>query len=176
MKDRVKVRISGEEQQLILDGIQELIAYQDRDNRVLWANLATGRSVDQTPDELVGRFCYEIWHQRDSPCEGCPVVIARETGKPQEAEITSPDGRIWHIRGYPIVDEKEVFGIIEITSEITERKLMEKQARQAREIAEGIVETIREPLLVLDADLKVVSANGPSTALSGRLLRRQRAA
>ncbi|MBC7219365.1 MAG: PAS domain S-box protein [Hadesarchaea archaeon] len=155
-----KVGISEEEQRLILDGIQELIAYQDLENRVLWANLAAGRAVGQTPDELVGRFCYEIWHQRESPCEGCPVVKARETGRPQESEIASADGRFWHIRGYPLVNKMgKVFGVIEITSEITERKLMERQTRLAREMAEGIVETVREPLLVLDADLRVVSAN-----------------
>ncbi|MGC8817220.1 MAG: PAS domain-containing protein [Candidatus Hadarchaeum sp.] len=149
-----------ERSRLILDGIQELIAYQDLENRVLWANKVSGDSVGLAPEKLVGRFCYEIWHRRDRPCEGCPVVKARETGQPQEAEITTPDGRVWYIRGYPVRDERgRVLGVIEITHEITERKQLELEMQKARELAEGIVDTVREPLLVLDADLKVVSAN-----------------
>jgi diguanylate cyclase (GGDEF)-like protein/PAS domain S-box-containing protein len=44
-------------------------------------------------------------------------------------------------------------------SDITERKRAEHAAKEAREFAENIVSTIREPLLVLSADLKVISAN-----------------
>ncbi len=42
---------------------------------------------------------------------------------------------------------------------ITGRKNAEQTAKEAREYAESIVETVREPLLVLDADLRIVSAN-----------------
>ncbi|HSB30021.1 MAG TPA: PAS domain-containing protein [Candidatus Sulfobium mesophilum] len=38
-------------------------------------------------------------------------------------------------------------------------KRAEAVTLEARRYAEGIIETIREPLLVLDADLKVLSAN-----------------
>lgn len=43
--------------------------------------------------------------------------------------------------------------------DITERKKAEQITEEAREYAESIVETIREPLIVLDASLKVISAN-----------------
>jgi PAS domain S-box-containing protein len=46
-----------------------------------------------------------------------------------------------------------------IQKRITERKRRERAAREAREYAESIVETVREPLVVLDADLKVISVN-----------------
>jgi signal transduction histidine kinase len=41
----------------------------------------------------------------------------------------------------------------------TERKRAEIAAQETRRYAESIVETVREPLMVLDADLKVLSAN-----------------
>jgi PAS domain S-box-containing protein len=44
-------------------------------------------------------------------------------------------------------------------AEITERKRVEEDLVRAHKHAESIVETIREPLLVLAADLKVISAN-----------------
>ena len=44
-------------------------------------------------------------------------------------------------------------------AEITDRKRAEEAFLEAQEHVESIVETIREPLLVLTADLKVISAN-----------------
>ena len=44
-------------------------------------------------------------------------------------------------------------------AEITDRKRAEETFVRAQKYIEGIVETIREPLLVLTADLKVISAN-----------------
>ena len=46
-----------------------------------------------------------------------------------------------------------------LQTEITKRKRAEETFEKAQKYAESIVETIREPLLVLTADLKVISAN-----------------
>jgi diguanylate cyclase (GGDEF)-like protein/PAS domain S-box-containing protein len=43
--------------------------------------------------------------------------------------------------------------------DITERKQLEKEVQDAREYAESIVETVHEPLLVLDSNLKMLTAN-----------------
>jgi PAS domain S-box-containing protein len=42
---------------------------------------------------------------------------------------------------------------------MAERKRTEQAVQDAREYAESIVETVREPLMVLDADLRVISVN-----------------
>ena len=47
----------------------------------------------------------------------------------------------------------------ELVFELTARKQSEAEIRDALEYAENIVETVREPLVVLDADLKVLTAN-----------------
>ncbi|MFH0966524.1 MAG: PAS domain-containing protein, partial [Methanobacteriota archaeon] len=44
--------------------------------------------------------------------------------------------------------------------DITSRKAAEDEVIQDREYAESIVDTVREPLLILDRDLTVVSASG----------------
>lgn len=47
----------------------------------------------------------------------------------------------------------------ELFRDDTERRHAERSLRDALAYAEGIVETVREPLVVLDADLRVRSAN-----------------
>ena len=43
--------------------------------------------------------------------------------------------------------------------DVTERKQLETEIQDAREYAENIVETVREPLVVLNSDLKILTAN-----------------
>ena len=59
--------------------------------------------------------------------------------------------------------EQFIDELVELRRRIAELEELEaahkRAAQETREYAESIVETIREPLLVLDADLKVISAN-----------------
>jgi PAS domain S-box-containing protein len=58
-----------------------------------------------------------------------------------------------------IVGKGELIGVRGVDKEITEPKQMEKNGLNALDYAENIVATIREALLVLDANLRVVSAS-----------------
>jgi two-component system CheB/CheR fusion protein len=55
--------------------------------------------------------------------------------------------------------ENVIDGVVLTFVHITHVKKAEQEAQEARAVAEGIVETIREPLLLLDGDLTVKSAN-----------------
>jgi PAS domain S-box-containing protein len=49
--------------------------------------------------------------------------------------------------------------IVELEASEAQQKRAEQVIRDAQELAESIVATVREPLLVLDADLRVITAN-----------------
>jgi len=129
------LRESEVEKDAILSSMTELVAYQDLEHRILWANRAASESIGLAYEQMVGRHCYEIWQQRSEPCAGCPIISTRETGQPQETEMTTNDGRIWSIRGYPIRDANgDITGVVELTQDITERKRAEEAVLKHKDL------------------------------------------
>lgn len=123
---------SEREKALILSSVSELVTYLDKDLRIVWANKAAGDSVGLPAGALTGRFCYDIGHRRQGPCSGCPVLDVVAMGEQREGEITSSDGRVWFIRGYPVKGENgEISGVVEVTREITARKRAEESLKKS---------------------------------------------
>ncbi len=130
---------SEKEKSLILEGVSDLVTFQDTELKIRWANKAAGDSVGKKPEELVGRHCYEIWHGRLSPCPNCPVLEAIRTDSFQQGEVTSPDGRVWSIRARPLKDESgKVIGAVETTTEITQQRRAEEERKALTEIFQAL--------------------------------------
>lgn len=128
-------QITPEIMAIILDSMLEHVVYQDTENKLLWVNRAAAESVGLSPEELVGRYCYEVWHQRQQPCAGCPVVKARKTGQLEKAEITGRDGKVWLIQGNPVRDVNgNITALVEVTLEITEHKQAEEALKESEAV------------------------------------------
>ncbi|TAK89889.1 MAG: PAS domain-containing protein [Burkholderiaceae bacterium] len=82
-----------------------------------------------------------------------------DTLVPMEREVGGPSGSWYLVRIQPYRTMDNVIdGVVLTFADITER-LAHAAARKVLELAKGIVDTIREPLLVLNGDLDVVSAS-----------------
>jgi two-component system CheB/CheR fusion protein len=83
-----------------------------------------------------------------------------ETLVPFEREVRTTGGA-WYlarIQPYRTLDNV-IEGVVLTFVPLTEIKQVREQLRGARELAESIVDTVREPLVVLDGGLRVVSAS-----------------
>ncbi|MDF0700424.1 PAS domain S-box protein [Rhizobium sp. MC63] len=77
-----------------------------------------------------------------------------------DAEVQSDAGRWYLRRMLPYrTRDNHIAGVVVTFSDITERKRAADAAEEARIYSEAIVETIRQPLLILNSDLRVQSAN-----------------
>jgi two-component system CheB/CheR fusion protein len=83
-----------------------------------------------------------------------------DTLVPFEQEVHTPNGAWYLVRIQPYRTLDNVIeGVVLTFTDISKRIQAEAAVQVARELAENIVDTIREPLVVLDSDLQVVSAN-----------------
>lgn len=152
-RTRRLIEASRREKQLVLDSIADHVVYQDRDMKIAWCNRAAAASVGKHPSELVGARCWEVWHRGNSPCRGCPVERALASGRNEEAEMTTPDGAVWQVRGYPARDEEgRVEGVVEISREITHRVMAVRALRESEERFQTFMLAIREIVWSAQAD------------------------
>jgi len=134
MRAEKALRESEAQKSAILDASIDRIRYVDKDMRIIWGNKATALVHGLSPEDLVGKTCYEAFVGRNTPCEGCATVKARETGRIERAEIYQPKvkgikgGTYWGSYCVPLWNEEgDTEGFIQIGRDITVRKLAEER-------------------------------------------------
>ena len=128
------LKYSEEINRLILDSVTENVVFQDPECRIVWANHAAVHSAGVSVQDLIGRYCHEIWHNRSKPCDNCPVLGAICSGEQQTALTCSPEGREWITRGSPIVGpDGAVIGGLKTGLEITALRAAESELIRSKE-------------------------------------------
>ena len=156
------------EKALILNSIDDLVVFHNPEMKILWTNRAAEVSVNSPPGGLVGRRCWEIWHQRNTPCAGCPVVLTLGTGEPHLDEIRSPDGREWFIRSYPIKnDDGTLKGIVELCQDITERKRVERALKESEERFRATFDQAAVGMTHVDLESRFIRVNQKFCDIAG---------
>jgi PAS domain S-box-containing protein len=129
---------SREQISVILDSMKDiLVYYETRDLKIAWTNKEAADSLQMKPEDLIGRYCYELWQNRNEPCVDCAVLKTWETGEPTESVTSSPDGRFWRVTGWPVKDTTgNVKAVVEVTRDITTEEKAERAIRKAKARAE----------------------------------------
>ncbi|NVM20079.1 MAG: PAS domain S-box protein, partial [Candidatus Lokiarchaeota archaeon] len=71
-----------------------------------------------------------------------------------------PDGRLWFVKGYPVFnDNNKISGVVEITRDITERKLTEQKLKESEVKYRNILENMMEGYYETDLMGNLVYAN-----------------
>lgn len=108
----------------------------------------------------IGRPVEDIATKIDYPSLGKDAVEVLKTLSLKEQAVQHKSGRWYLVRILPYRRADNVINGVVITFlDITEQTRAKHEMQYALGLAEGIVETVHEPLLVIGHDLKVVTAN-----------------
>jgi PAS domain S-box-containing protein len=125
-----------EEWERTFDAIGDFITIQDKDMRIVKVNKALCQELNATPGELIGKHCFEIFHDAELPCEGCVEVLCDKTAKTGIFEVFHPKlNKTLLVSRASIYDESNQFvGAIHISKDITRQKQLENQLQQSQKM------------------------------------------
>jgi PAS domain S-box-containing protein len=131
-----KLRQRTEEMETILNGIQDFILVINPDMSIVEANESFLQKMGYSRSEVIGRKCYEVYHQSDSPCElkrdECPLqkVIRnkRQDRQIQKREMPNGDVRYYEVSIFPIWEKSgKISRFIHISRDITQQRQQDEE-------------------------------------------------
>ena len=150
-----------DEYQTLFERAPCLITVQDRNFKLLRYNKEFAMRFDPRP----GEYCYHAYKGRDEKCTNCPVERTFEDGQVHYGEETAVnrDGTPvhWILRTSPIKNAKgEMTAAIEMSLDITHRKMLEYQLEKSEKKYHEIFNNIPNPVFVLDIEtLAIIDCN-----------------
>ena len=142
--------------QTLFDSITDHITVVDKNYNIVMANRMVASSIDERPENLIGKKCYEIYSEKKTPCVNCVLKRTIESEKPEFLERRVGD-RVLQFWGYPMFDLKNRLQyVIEYVKDVTDQKNLEKKLIQSEKLAtigllaSGVAHELRNPLNIIE--------------------------
>jgi len=117
----------------LLENLPAIVFLIHQDQRISYANQYFKTYIS---GDNLSSYCYEIMYCRIEHCTDCIVEKVIKTGKPQTKEFWSQSGNCFAMYFYPFQNFTNESVVLGLGIDITQRKQMEEELRQARQIAE----------------------------------------
>ena len=142
-----------ERMDIILSTLNTGLVLLDLEMTVVWANAMIWKMF---PDEnLYGKKCYAVAENRTTPCNGCQAVFAFKDGEVHEREFQNKLNKRWYqVVALPVKDENgSVINVLEATTDIDDRKKLEKSRDQALKELEALKNKLEEENVYLKSEV-----------------------
>lgn len=149
----------GNDLQNLMDSVNIPILMLESDLRIRRFTVSAAHLFNLIPTDI-GRPLSDIKHNLNIADLETQIVAVIETLNLNSLEVQNLEGR-WYdlrIRPYRTLDNR-IDGAVVVLVDIDSLKRSSVLIAQARDYAEAIVQTVREPLVVLTADFRVLTAN-----------------
>ncbi|MBI4685249.1 MAG: response regulator [Nitrospirae bacterium] len=127
----------------ILESLTHSLVVINPEYRISSANSTSGKYAGMPVENIIGEHCYKVSHHSDIPCfeagEDCAVKHTFETGEAYTTIHTHIDKNnkksFVELHSYPMKDSSgRIVAVIETANDITQKKDLEDQLRQAQKL------------------------------------------
>ena len=154
---------SRREWMTIFQAIGHLTVIMDPEHRIVQANQAVCRILGKSEPELIGTFCFQLFHSAgsDHPPVACPLQQMLISGNMETIEMEMEAlGGNYIVSCTPVFDEAgRLQKIIHIATDITERKRAEVKLERERGFLRQVIDAVPGFISVMNAEGRFELAN-----------------
>jgi PAS domain S-box-containing protein len=148
----------------VFDSITDPLIIYDGNCRINLANQSIVNLYQLSPQDVIGRHCYEVFPQGTSACEKCQVREIFQTGETRQRDmiVSLPDTRERHfqVNCYPVRDQQgKIIQAIEHGRDVTEPRSLEHQLGVSEERYRTLAEHAREGIFMVEGPARLTFAN-----------------
>ncbi|MCL4559575.1 MAG: ATP-binding protein [Chloroflexi bacterium] len=163
----------------LFDSIPASFYIIDHKHTIMAVNLSRAERSGSQPNLLVGKKCYEQFHQRVDPCPGCKAAETFMNGRITtrvERQWQNNDQPVeWEISTFPIQDGSSLpVQVILLEQDITEKRRLEANLIQTEklaavgQLAAGVAHEINNPLSAIIANAQLLLRDLPKDNLDAQ--------
>ena len=125
---------SRDDWKAIFNSISDPVIVLAKNHTILDANPATLKALGKKKEEIIGKKCFEFFHEDHKVAEGCPMEKLLRSGRP-EAESMEMDalGGIFLVTVSPVFEGKNIAKVIHHAKDITQLKQLIKALEESEE-------------------------------------------
>ncbi len=104
-----------------LDVVDDIVTVLDVKKRIVRANKTACRILQKSADELVGKYCYEVFFGASKPCDNCPEIAELSSSAAKPLRIVNETlGKTFLMNLFPRFDDNgTLIGCMHVAREIT---------------------------------------------------------
>ena len=149
-----------EEYENLFNAIGIAVTIIDPQYNILEANSTLLKLTGKSREEIIGKKCYEIFHNNNRPPKNCPVkrLLAgrRELTKVEMEAL----GRVMQVSCAPIIKDNKIEKIIHICSDVT-------QCHRAQRELKYLIQNVRDIIFKIDLNGNYTYANEAAEKITG---------
>ncbi len=129
-----KLLESNQLKTIILNTINEGVYYLDAEMSLIWANDRVRELLDVQDEKVLNNKCYNLWYNRDTICEDCPVQHALEARQSSKFELIYKKGKYFQLHSSPVFNtEQEIMGVVMTIYDLTDWKTALEKLKKKQE-------------------------------------------
>ncbi len=151
------------------DALPDLIAIIDTKFRIVQANKALADRLGLTPQECIGKVCYEIIHESVAPPSFCPHTMTLNDYREHTVDVhVASFGGDFIVMTSPVYSTVgELIGSVHVARDITERKRAETEINNQLHFLQQLLDSIPIPVYYKDTGGVYLGCNAAFETLLG---------
>jgi len=149
--------------QNVFDSMPDEIVIIDTQNTVVMANKAVIKNYGLRKDEIVGKKCYNVFHESRKMVIDCPIQKMLKSGRTtsvERSEKLNGSTKYYNVTAAPIRDEAgKIIQVVHTARDITQRKEAELALKRSRHRYRRLIQSSPLGIVSADSSGKIIDSN-----------------